>query len=224
LGVLEVALHTLPLLPLPGRGASLLCLGAHCDDIEIGCGGTLLELAAQRPDVRLYWVVFASDTVRGREARASAQRFGANVQIEVHTFRNGYFPYVGAAIKDCFENLKQRVHPDVVLTHRLEDRHQDHRTVAELTWNTFRDHLILEYEIAKYEGDLGQPGVYVPLEDVNVERKIAILMQEFASQRDKSWFSDSTFRGLMRLRGVECNAPSGYAEAFHCRKLVLAGR
>ncbi len=207
-----------------GRPLSVLCLGAHSDDIEIGCGGTLLRLLAERPGTRVRWVVFSADDAREAEARASAADFltaAGDQHVEVHRFRESYFPHVGDQIKDTFESLKTEVTPDVVLTHRRDDDHQDHRTIAELTWNTFRDHVVLEYEIPKYEGDLGRPNLYVPVDQATTERKIELLERHFGSQRSKRWFRPETFRGLMALRGVECNAPDGWAEAFHARKLVL---
>lgn len=201
----------------------ILCLGAHCDDIEIGCGGTLLELVRARPSLRVRWVIFSSDEVRAAETRRAAARLlGSNVVLDISNFRNGYFPYVGAQIKDHFEKIKASVHPDLIVTHNLFDRHQDHRTIAELTWNTFRDHLILEYEIPKYEGDLTTPNVYVPVSERTLQEKVAIIQDAFVSQSDKKWFTQSTFLGLARLRGIECNSPSGYAEGFHCRKSIVA--
>lgn len=207
----------------PANG-TILCLGAHCDDIEIGCGGTLIELHERHPELNFVWVVFSADAVREQETRtAAAALFGAraNVAVSVYNFRGSYFPYCGADIKDAFEELRSRVAPDLVLTHYLADRHQDHRLIAELTWNTFRSHAILEYEIPKYDADLTQPGVYCPLSMTTVDRKIATLMQCFPSQRGRHWFDAELFRGHLRLRGVECNSTTRYAEAFHGRKLVL---
>lgn len=203
----------------------LLCLGAHCDDIEIGCGATVLELVAAHPGLAVDWVVFSSNPVRRREAEASAADFLAGAGetcIDIRDFRNGYFPQVAADIKDCFEELKRRPPPDLILTHYREDLHQDHRTIGHLTWNTFRDHWVLEYEIPKYDGDLGRPNVYVPVSAGARERKIELVCRHFPSQADKQWFTPDTFRGLMRLRGIECAAPEGHAEAFHGRKLTLA--
>lgn len=203
---------------------TVLCLGAHCDDIEIGCGGTILRLIQDYPHVRVYWVVFSSDPERAAEARRSADAFlqhAAGKDARIREFRNGYFPTVAADIKDYFEELKAAIRPDVIFTHYRHDLHQDHRLVSELTWNTFRNHLILEYEIPKYDGDLGTPNLYVPLSEAVWRRKIATLMECFASQREKQWFTSETFAALMRLRGIESNSPSGYAEAFHGRKLVL---
>ena len=208
-----------------GSGAlSILCLGAHSDDIEIGCGGALLRLLAERPNCSVHWVVFSAAGEREREARASADAFLAAAgdrSVLIENVRESYFPYVAAEIKDLFEKLKKTVDPDVVFTHHRHDVHQDHRVVAELTWNTFRNHVVLEYEIPKYEGDLGTPNVFVPLDEMTVGRKIQLLLQHFATQRARRWFRADTFHGLMRLRGVECNALDGFAEAFHVRKLVL---
>lgn len=210
-------------LGLPPRAPlTVLCLGAHADDIEIGCGGTLLLLAG-RPRVTVHWVVFSSDRVREREARRSAARVlrGAAHHVRVERFRDGFLPFDGAAVKEVFEELKSSVSPDLVFTHAGHDAHQDHRLVAELTWNTFRDHAILEYEVPKYDGDLGRPNVFVPLSAAVRRRKLRHVMAAFPSQRRKRWFTEATFDGLMRLRGVECAAPEGYAEAFLARKLVV---
>jgi LmbE family N-acetylglucosaminyl deacetylase len=208
----------------PDEPPRVLALGAHADDIEIGCGGTLLRLVAEHPNLSVHWVVLSGEGERAGEAADSAAAFleGAGAsRVEVEGFRDGFFPYLGAAVKQFFESLKSRVSPDLILAPRLEDRHQDHRLVAELTWNTFRDHLILEYEIPKYEGDLGQPNLFVPLEPERAERKIELLRKHFPSQAGRGWFSDETFWAILRLRGIESNAPSGLAEAFHARKLVL---
>jgi LmbE family N-acetylglucosaminyl deacetylase len=214
----------LPLSLPPDGLRRVLCLGAHCDDIEIGCGGTVAELARRFPAARFQWVVLSADDVRERETRSAAARLhgaGADAAVEVARFRASYFPFCGGEIKDYFESLKERVDPDVILTHRLEDRHQDHRVVAELTWNTFRHHTILEYEIPKYEGDLGQPNLYVPLGRETVDLKLGTLTECFPSQRHRSWFTGDLFLSHLRLRGIECHAPSGFAEALHARKLVL---
>jgi LmbE family N-acetylglucosaminyl deacetylase len=202
----------------------VLCLGAHSDDLEIGCSGSLLSLLAGRPRARVTWVVFSAPGARADEARAGAEAVlgdAADTRVWLHEFRDGFFPYVGAELKEIFEKLKQAVEPDLVFTHTRHDLHQDHRLVNELTWNTWRDHAILEYEIPKYDGDLGAPNVFVPLSAEVCERKLALLMRCFSSQRSKHWFSEETFRSLLRLRGLECRAPSGYAEAFHGRKLRL---
>ena len=208
----------------PGAPLTLLCLGAHADDIEIGCGGTLLRLLGERRGVRVHWVVFSAEGARAREARRSAARVLRRAEravVRIEGFRDGFLPYDGAAVKDVFEQIKSEVRPDLVFTTARDDAHQDHRLVAELTWNTFRDHCILEYEIPKYDGDLGRPNVFVPLSDALRRRKNHLLMSAFPSQRGKRWFSEATFDALMRLRGVECAAPSGYAEAFHGRKIVM---
>ena len=204
--------------------ATVLCLGAHCDDIEIGCGGTILRLLEEHPQVSLWWVVLSANDLREREARASAEAFlkgAASPKVVVKRFRNGFFPSVIAEIKEFFEELKGEVSPDLIFSHYQQDLHQDHRTVAELTWNTFRDHMILEYEIPKYDGGLGSPNFFVPLGDAQREAKVGTLMTQFESQKQKQWFTPETFNGLARLRGIECNAPSGYAEAFYCRKAVF---
>jgi len=203
---------------------TVLCLGAHSDDIEIGCGGTILRLADQHPGTVFHWVVFSAIGVREAEARQAATLFGGASALKpplLKTFPDGFMPYVGGELKAVFEELKQVVSPNVIFCPSRKDAHQDHRLVAELTWNTFRDHLILEYEIPKYDGDLGKPGVFVPLETEQYEKKVRYIMEAFQSQHAKRWFEESTFLSLMRLRGMECNALSGYAEAFYCRKLVL---
>jgi LmbE family N-acetylglucosaminyl deacetylase len=202
----------------------VLCLGAHADDIELGCGGTILTLLAAEPALTVTWVVFSAEGPRAGEARQSAESFLANAEkpeILLSDFRDGFFPYAGAPIKEALEELKSRISPDLVFTHYRHDLHQDHRLIAELTWNTFRDHLILEYEIPKYDGDLGAPNVFVPLEDSICRRKVETILAKFPSQRGKRWFTEELFRSLLRLRGMECNAISTYAEAFYGRKLVV---
>ena len=211
----------------PTRPLSIVCLGAHSDDIEIGCGATLMRLLADRPGSSVRWVVFSANEQRAAEARASAADFAADageLEVTVFGFRESYFPYQGAEIKDALAGVAREVTPDLVFSHRREDLHQDHHTLAALTWNHFRNHVVLEYEIAKYEGDLGHPNLFVGLEPELVEAKIAKLHQHFGTQADKPWFSADTFRGLMALRGVECNAPSHFAEAFHLRKALLQKR
>jgi LmbE family N-acetylglucosaminyl deacetylase len=201
----------------------LLVLGAHSDDIEIGAGATLARLARTRPDLHVDWVVFSASGERGDEARRSAEAFlrpFASSGLQVFEFRDGFFPWHGAAIKERCETLKSG-RPDLVLTHGRDDAHQDHRLVAELTWNTFRNQPVLEYEIPKWDGDLGRPNVYVPVSRDDLAFKVDTLMTVFGSQRSRAWFDPETFRGLARLRGVECNADSGVAEGFHGRKLVL---
>jgi len=202
----------------------VLALGAHADDVEIGCGGTILRLISEHRGLAVDWVVLSGDADRGTEAADSAAAFldgAAEQRVAIERFRDGFLPYDGAAVKERFERLKSEVVPDVIFTHRLEDRHQDHRLVAELTWNTFRDHLILEYEIPKYEGDLGHPNLFVPLAAELCERKVELLRKGFPSQAGRYWFTDDTFWAQLRLRGLESRSPSRYAEAFHARKLVL---
>ena len=211
-------------LPAASEGAPLrvLALGCHADDIEIGCGGTLLALKARR-DLAVRWVVFSTMGERRHEARASAEELLEGVtdpEIVLHDFRDGFLPYDGAAVKERFEDLKDFA-PDLVFTHQRHDLHQDHRLLCELTWNTFRDHLVLEYEIPKYDGDLGTPNVFVPLEADVCRRKVEILMRHFSSQRSKRWFTEDLFYGLMRLRGMESGSTTLHAEAFFGRKLVL---
>jgi LmbE family N-acetylglucosaminyl deacetylase len=208
----------------PGAPLRILCLGAHSDDIEIGCAGTLLRLLQEHRGSVVQWVVFSADAEREREARASAGEILAeaeSAQVLIKSFRESYFPTLAASIKDAFEELKKSVTPDLVFSHHRQDVHQDHRVVAELTWNTFRNHLVLEYEIPKYEGDLGHPNLYVPLERAIAQRKVEGLLRHFKSQGERSWFRADTFEGLMAIRGLECNAPEARAEAFHARKLVL---
>ena len=203
--------------------SSILCVGAHSDDIEIGCGGTVLKLVRANPDLKVHWVVLSAEGDRAEEARTSTERFldqAPNHEVEVASFRERYFPYQ-SQLKEFFDDLGTRVHPDLVLTHHGGDAHQDHRVVAELTWNTFRDHLILEYEIPKYDGDLGRPNVFVELDEDLAGRKVQAILQGFPSQAEHFWFSEETFMGLLRLRGVEARSASGLAEAFHARKLVL---
>jgi LmbE family N-acetylglucosaminyl deacetylase len=208
-----------------GKRCRVLCLGAHSDDIEIGCGGTILELLRRRRALEFCWVVLSSDPDREREARHSADLFlkGAGKRhVKIMDFRDSYFPFEGAQIKESFEKLKGDFSPDLIFTHRGDDHHQDHRLVNQLTWNTWRNHTILEYEIPKYDGDLNAANVYVPFDRKICDLKIEFLMKCFKTQRDKHWFTEDTFQGLMRLRGVEANSPGKYAEAFHCRKMLLA--
>ena len=211
-------------LPSPRKeGLNVLCLGAHSDDIEIGCGATLLQLKRTHAPLNFTWIVLSASGVRGKEAGQSAELFtaGANREIILKEFRDGFFPYDGGAIKTFFEELKASQKPDLIFTHWGGDAHQDHRIVSELTWNTFRDHFILEYEIPKFDGDLGTPNVFVPLAEHAYSEKVQYLLQAFASQRSKRWFQSETFLGLMRIRGMESNSPTGYAEAFHGRKVCL---
>jgi LmbE family N-acetylglucosaminyl deacetylase len=206
------------------RPIRLLCLGAHCDDIEIGCGGTILKLAATQPEMEVQWVVFSTDEQRKREALQSADAFLENVanhNVVVYGFRDGFLPYVGCEVKERFEHLKKEFSPDLILTHYRHDLHQDHRLVSELTWNTFRSHLILEYEIPKYDGDFGSPNVFIPLDEATCKRKIGKIIDAFQSQSKKHWFSGDLFYSILRLRGMEANASGGYAEGFYCRKAIL---
>ena len=209
----------------PATPLQLLCLGAHPDDIEIGCGGTLLQLLSTRPNVDVVWVVFSSTGEREREARDGAARFLAQSRghnkVIVTNFRDGFFPYEGAKIKEFLEELKKDVDPDLIFTHYRDDRHQDHRTISDLTWNTWRRHLILEYEIPKYDGDLGTPNCFVPLDREVCVRKTRSICDVFQTQANKAWMTEDTFQAILRLRGVECAAPDRYAEAFYCRKLIL---
>jgi LmbE family N-acetylglucosaminyl deacetylase len=204
--------------------ARVLCLGAHCDDLEIGCSGTVMKLAALGQPLEVTWVVFSGDDRRAAEAKASADEVLREVKqadVVVKRFRDGFFPSLIGEIKEEFEALKRRVSPDVIFTHWRQDLHQDHRTIGELTWNTFRDHLILEYEIPKYDGDFGSPNVFVDLDEALCRRKIDNIVASFPSQVGRQWFSPDLFRSVLRIRGMECNAPASYAEAFYCRKLRL---
>ncbi|QZZ22107.1 PIG-L family deacetylase [Leptothermofonsia sichuanensis E412] len=202
----------------------VLCVGAHSDDIEIGCGGTVLKLMDAVPDLSIYWVVLSGSGDRRAEALASANAFlhsASHKTILVEDFKDTFFPYIGAEIKEYFRWLGKEVSPDLILTHYRQDLHQDHRLVSELTWNTFRNHLILEYEIPKYDGDIGNPNCFVHLSEEICNRKIDYLFEHFGSQSNKSWFCPELFRSTLRLRGMESNSPSKYAEAFYCRKMVF---
>jgi LmbE family N-acetylglucosaminyl deacetylase len=201
----------------------VLALGAHADDIEIGCGGTLLRLASER-EIHVTWVVFCSTPRRQAEARASAADFlagAASSSVIVHENRDGFLPWAGPSVKESFEALKAQVDPHLILTHYRDDRHQDHRVVSELTWNTWRRHLILEYEIPKYDGDLGSPSFFVPVSPALYERKIELLLQHYPSQVGKHWFTPELFRSLARIRAMECASGDAPAEAFYCRKATL---
>ena len=207
----------------PRRPLNLLCVGAHCDDIEIGCGAALMRLARDRP-IHVTWVVLCSTPERAREVKASATLFLRGTKTRrllIEKFRDGFLPASWAEVKEHFERLKALTSPDIIFTHERDDRHQDHRIVNELTWNTFRDHFILEYEIPKYDGMSGQPNFYVPAAASIARRKSRILCAAYKSQQSRAWFSEETFQGLMRLRGIECNADEGYAEAFYCRKIRI---
>ena len=206
-----------------GVRPTVLALGAHADDIEIGCGGTLLRLASTYPELEVHWVVLSGSPQRAQEARDSAESLlegVANRHIVTEAFRDGFFPYDGGAVKERFERLKAEVAPDLILTHRRGDLHQDHRVVWELTWNTFRDHLILEYEVPKYDGDMGAPNFFVHLDDATCDRKVSALMTHFESQLGHRWFTEDLFRSLLRLRGMESSSPSGKAEAFYSHKAI----
>jgi LmbE family N-acetylglucosaminyl deacetylase len=217
------AVQALRLSPGPLR---ILCVGAHADDIEIGCGGTVLRLLGERPGSLCQWIVLSgAGTEREREAQGSAEGFltaAAERRVQVHGFRDGHFPLALSGIKETLEAARKDFAPDIVFAHQREDRHQDHRTVSDAAWQTFRDHLVLEYEVPKWDGDLGQPNLYVPLAGATMGRKVELLLAGFPSQRAKHWFGDDVFLGLSRLRGVECAAPEGHAEAFFARKVSLS--
>lgn len=216
-------------LTFPSQGTSalnrILCLGAHSDDIEIGCGGTILKLMETYPTLTVCWVVFSGTGKRKEEAIASAETFlkkAGERKIIVKDFRDGFFPYMGVEIKEYFEQLKREISPDLIFTHYRHDLHQDHQLISKLTWNTFRNHLILEYEIPKYDGDLGNPNVFVHLSESICQQKFENLMTHFATQANKHWFNEGTFSAILTLRGIESNAPDKYAESFYCRKLVFS--
>ena len=203
---------------------TILCIGAHCDDIEIGCGGTLAHWSQRFPRARFVWAIFSGDRSRVAESRAAARALlgeHATVELRFHEFRDSFFPAQYAEIKEAVSALRQEVDPQIVLTHFERDRHQDHRLLSDLTWNAFRDHLVLEYEIPKFDADLDRPNVYVALPEPLARRKVDALLASFATQAGRDWFTADTFLALMRLRGIECRAPSGFAEAFHGRKLLL---
>jgi LmbE family N-acetylglucosaminyl deacetylase len=208
----------------PSSTCRVLCLGAHSDDLEIGCGGTIITLLRKYRHLSVYWVVFSANAERAIEARASADGLLHNVgsrTIIVKDFKDSFFPFVGSMIKEYFEQLRKEFSPDLIFTHYRNDLHQDHRLISDLTWNTFRDHLILEYEIPKYDGDLGNPNLFVPLDEAVVRAKIDGIRNYFKSQASNHWFSDELFMAILRLRGIECNASGGFAEAFHCQKMVM---
>lgn len=200
----------------------ILCLGAHCDDIEIGCGGTILRLLEENPSASVIWTVFSGTSVRTAEFRASARRFLGDAALSscAHEFPDGYLPHAWKEVKDCFEEIKSAVDPDVIFTHFRHDLHQDHRVISELTWNTFRNHLILEYEIPKFDGDLGSPNWFSLLSDEVCRKKIRLILESYPSQATKGWFTEDTFSALLRLRGVESGSPTRFAEAFYARKLT----
>lgn len=207
-----------------GQGIKILCLGAHCDDIEIGCGGTLSNMLGKYKNAEVHWVVLSSDSRREKEARSSANLFLRNAKIKnilVKKFRNGYFPYVGGEIKDYFEDLKNNFSPDVIFTHYRLDIHQDHRVTSDLTWNTFRNNFILEYEIPKFDGDFGSPNLFVPLKYPDCQRKVNKILKSFTSQSEKHWFTEELLLSTLRIRGMECCSSTNYAEAFYCRKISI---
>lgn len=202
----------------------VLCLGAHSDDIEIGHGGTILKLIRECPGIEVFWFVFSGTGERRQEACLSAREFlqGAKVGgIQVADFRESYFPDQWASIKDAFEEVKKQFDPDLIFTHCRSDRHQDHVVISNLAWNTFRNHLILEYEVPKYDGDLGHPNVFVPLDEDLCHAKVGAILRNFPTQASRQWFAGDTFMSMLRIRGIECAA--GHAEAFYCRKMVLSG-
>jgi LmbE family N-acetylglucosaminyl deacetylase len=203
----------------------VLCLGAHSDDIEIGCGGTILTLAEKyKQSLEVTWVVFSANGDRETEAVKSAEAFLKNVKRKnIITFhhRDGFFPYTAIEIKESFEAIKKDFSPDVVFTHYRTDRHQDHRLVSDLTWNTFRNHLVLEYEIPKYDGDFGTPNLFVRLSEKNCKRKNNLILKYFQTQSQKHWLTEETLLSVVRLRGIESGRASRYAEAFYSRKIVL---
>jgi LmbE family N-acetylglucosaminyl deacetylase len=206
------------------RSLKILCLGAHSDDIEIGCGGTILRLLSEFNNAEVYWVVLGSSGQRSREAITSANNFLVNAKkkrIIVKDYKESFFPYIGGEIKAFFEGLKAETSPDVIFTHYHNDLHQDHRLISELTWNTYRDHLILEYEIVKYDGDIGNPNFFIHLDEETCRRKIEYIFKSFKSQMGKRWFTEDTFYSILRLRGIESNSPYKYAEAFSCKKAII---
>lgn len=203
---------------------TVLCLGAHSDDIEIGCGGTILKMIQDYPHIQFYWFVFGANKVRAEEAKKSAEYCLKNVnkkEIIIHNFKDGFFPYCGKDIKELFEAKIKKISPDIIFTHQRNDLHQDHRLISELTWNTFRDHLILEYEIPKYDGDMGAPNLFVRIDDKIVQKKISILLKYFNTQHKKHWFTEDLLTAIMRIRGMESGTDVKYAEAFYCRKILF---
>jgi LmbE family N-acetylglucosaminyl deacetylase len=201
----------------------LLCIGAHADDIEIGAGGTIRRILSEASGVNVWWQVFSAVGERYAEAEASAKdilRHAAAYHLQLGDFRESYFPERWSAVKDVFEGMKRECDPDLILTHWRDDRHQDHRILSELTWNTFRNQMILEYEIPKYDGDLGNPNVYMTLAEEVCLEKVAGILAHFRTQAGRHWFTGDAFLALMRLRGIECGPQTRYAEAFYGRKLV----
>jgi LmbE family N-acetylglucosaminyl deacetylase len=207
-----------------GHPLRILCLGAHSDDLEIGCGGSILKILRSSDDIEVNWIVFSGRGKRKKEATKSAELFLKNAKktnIEVQNYKDGFFPYIGYKIKTGFEKIKKSFSPDIIFTHYKNDFHQDHRLISELTWNTFRDHLIFEYEIIKYDGDLSAPNVFVHLNDGECRKKVEYILKIFKSQGERSWFTEDTFLSIMRVRGIESNSPEKFAEGFYCRKIVV---
>ena len=206
-----------------GALIKILCLGAHCDDLEIGCGGTILKILNTLSNTEVDWIVFSGKGKRAGEAKNSAISFlidAKKTNIEIKGFKDGFFPYTGAEIKNHFEELKRRISPDLIFTHYRNDLHQDHRLISELTWNTFRDHLIFEYEIVKYDGDIGSPNLFFHLDEHVCRKKIDLILNTFKSQKTRNWFTEDSFLSIMRLRGLESNSNSRFAEGFYCRKVI----
>jgi LmbE family N-acetylglucosaminyl deacetylase len=206
------------------RPLKILCLGAHSDDIEIGCGGTILRLLKEIKEVEVNWIVFSADGQRAEEAKRSAKLFLGNARkkdVVIKRFRESFFPYIGSEIKEYFEEIKNDLTPDVIFSHYRHDLHQDHRLLSELTWNTFRNHLILEYEIIKYDGDIGSPNFFIHLDEKTCFKKIEYILRSFKSQENRKWFAEDAFLSILRIRGIESNAPEKYAEGFYCRKMVF---
>jgi LmbE family N-acetylglucosaminyl deacetylase len=204
-----------------GRPLSILAIGAHPDDIEIGAGGALLSLAAAYPGLQARYVVMTGTAERHQEAHSAASAFlpSADVRIDLHELPEGRFPAVWAQVKDALEEVARSCSPDLVLAPTRADAHQDHRTIGEIVSTVFRDQLYLGYEIPKWDGDLGQPSMYFPLSAGVARRKVELLHKCFPSQRGRDWWDDEVFLGMARLRGMECRAP--YAEAFTCTKAVI---
>lgn len=203
---------------------NILCLGAHPDDIEIGCGGVILRIIEESVNVHFFWVIFSAEEDRKIEANHGADNFlkkAKSKKIIIEEFRENYFPFIGTSIRDYFAQLKDLYTPDIIFTHYHSDAHQDHRLISNLTWNTFRNHLIFEYEIPKYDGDLGSPNLFFPLSESICQKKIKYILNNFNSQKKKHWFTEDTFWSLLRLRGIESKSPSRYAEAFYCKKIIF---
>jgi len=213
---------TMPSFADLSRVKSAMFIGAHSDDIEIGAGGLLMRLVRESPGVEITYVILSGDATRHNEARNAAAAFThgcGKLDLRLASFTDRFFPAEQTQIKKYFDQLKLNTSPQLVICHKASDKHQDHRVVNELVYNTFRAHSILEYEIPKWDGDLSTPNLYVPLSDEIATQKAELLMEHFGSQRSKHWFDLETFRGLMRIRGIECNAK--YAEGFHVRKMVV---